>query len=165
LRDRDVSTRSRSFAMLSFLVAFSGVAFAVGVARPGETFPPRYFLFAVPAWWWAYFVFDIYGRAWRRRLALTGLLSLAVAVSVVGFRVGLEYAKNRDAQLTAFESDLRKGMPPSQLVARYYRTLLPWPEDGGAYFHDELAANFFGLSKRGIGAFKSLGPERSFDKV
>src|SRR5262249_21930169 len=47
LRERDVSTRSRGFAMLMFLLAFSGLAFAVGVARPGTKFPPRYFLFAV----------------------------------------------------------------------------------------------------------------------
>jgi hypothetical protein len=164
LRNRDVSG-SRGFGMLMFLVAFSGVAFAVGVARPGETFPPRYFLIAVPAWWWAYFVFDVYGHAWMRRLALTGLLSLAVAGSGVGFRVGLEYAKNRDAQLTVFESDLRKGMPPSQLIARHYRTLLPWPEIGGAYFHDELIANFSELRKRRIGPFKSLAPEGGFREV
>jgi hypothetical protein len=165
LRNREVPIRSQCFAMLMFLVAFSGLAFAVGVARPGGTFPPRYFLYAVPAWWWAYFVFDIYGRAWTRRLALTGLLSLAIVASGVGFRVGLEYAKDRDAQLTTFESDLRKGMPPSQLVARHQRTLLPFPEDGGAFFHDGLTASFSELRRRHIGVFKSLGPEGSFREV
>ena len=153
LRDRDVSTRSQGLAMLMFLVAFAGLAFAVGVARPGATFPPRYFLFAVPAWWWAYFVFDIYSREWTRQLALAGLLSLAVAASGFGFRVGLEYATDRDAQLTAFESDLRTGMPPSQLLARYQRTLYPFPEDGGAYLHAALTARFSQLRKRGIGAY------------
>jgi hypothetical protein len=171
LWNRDPSIKSRCIAMLMFLVAFSGLAFAVGVARPEETFPPqetfppRYFLYAVPAWWWAYFVFDIYGRAWTRRLALTGLLSLAVAASGVGFRVGMEYARDRDAQLTAFESDLRKGMPPSQLVAHHQRTLLPFPEDGGAYFHDEMTTGFSELRKRGIGAFKSLGSELRYREV
>src|SRR5262249_58808071 len=82
-----------------------------------------------------------------------------------GFRFGLYYAKDRDVQLTAFESDLRKGMPPSQLVAWHYRTLLPWPEDGGAYFHDELTTSFSELKKRGIGAFKSLWPEGRFREV
>jgi hypothetical protein len=165
LRDRDVSTRSRGLAMLTFLVAFSGLAFAVGVARPGATFPPRYFLSAVPAWWWAYFVFDIYSRAWTRRLALASLLSLAVAASGLSFRVGLEYAQDRDAQLTAFESDVRTGMPPSQLVARHQRTLYPFPADGGAYLHDRLTARFSELRKRGIGAFISLGPEGGFREV
>jgi hypothetical protein len=164
LRNRDVAIRSRGFAMLMFMVAFSGVAFAVGVARPRE-FPPRYFLQAVPAWWWAYFVFDIYGRGWTRRLALMGLLSLAVAASGVGFRVGLQYAKDRDAQLTVFESDLRKGMSASQLVARHQRTLMPFPEDGGASFHDALTYGFDVLRKRGVGAFKSLGPEGKFRQV
>jgi hypothetical protein len=88
-----------------------------------------------------------------------------VAASSVGFRVGLEDAKDRDAQLTAFESDLRKGMPTSLLVARHYRTLLPWPEDGGAYFHAELTANFSELRKRRIGSFKSLRPEGGFREV
>jgi hypothetical protein len=165
LRNRDVSIRSRGFAMLMFMVAFSGLAFAVGVARPRETFPPRYFLLAVPIWWWAYFVFDEYCRAWTRHLALTGLLSLAVAASGVGFGVGLQYAKHRDAQLTAFESDLRKGMPPSQLVARHQRTFWPFPVDGGASFHDFLTARFSELRKRGIGAFESLGPEGRFRQV
>jgi hypothetical protein len=165
LRNRDVSIRSRGFAMLMFMVAFSGLAFAVGVARPQETFPPRYFLLAVPIWWWAYFVFDEYCRAWTKHLALTGLLSLAVAASGVGFGVGLQYAKHRDAQLTAFESDLRKGMPPSQLVARHQRTFFPFPEDGGASFHDYLTARFSELRKRGIGAFKSLGPKGRFREV
>jgi hypothetical protein len=151
--------------MQLFMLAFSGLAFAVGVARPGAIFPPRYFLLAVPAWWWAYFVFDIYGRAWTRRLALTGLLSLAVAASAVGFRVGLQYAKDRDVQLKAFESDLRKGMPPSELVARHQRTVFPFPEDGGASFHDELTADFSELRRRGIGAFNSLGLEGRFHEV
>jgi len=165
LRDRDASTRSRGFAMLMFLLAFSGLAFAVGVARPGTKFPPRYFLFAVPAWWWAFFVFEIYGRGWTRRLALTGLLSLAVAASGFGFRDGLEFAKDRDAQLTAFESDLRTGMPPSQLVARHQRALLPYPEDGGASFHDALTTSFSELRKGGVGAFISLGPEGRFREI
>jgi hypothetical protein len=165
LRDRDVSTRSRGLAMLMFLVAFSGLAFAVGVARPGATFPPRYFLSAVPAWWWAYFVIDIYGRECTRRLALAGLLALAVGASGFGFYVGLEYAKDRDAQLTAFESDLRAGMPPSQLVARHQRTLYPFPEEGGAYLHDRLTARLSELRKQGIGAFISLGPEGRFREV
>jgi hypothetical protein len=165
LQNRGTSVRSRAIAMLMFAVAFSGLAFAVGVARPGAAFPPRYFLQAVPAWWWAYFVFDVYGGAWTRRLALTSLLCLAGAASVVGFGVGLGYAKDRDAQLTTFESDVRKGMPPSQLVARHYRTLLPWPEDGGAYFHDELMTDFSELKKRGIGTFKSLGFDGSFREV
>jgi hypothetical protein len=56
-------------------------------------------------------------------------------------------------------------MPPSQIVARHYRTLLPYPEDGGAYFHDELTTSFFELKKRGIGAFHSIGPEASFREV
>jgi hypothetical protein len=56
-------------------------------------------------------------------------------------------------------------MPPSRLVARHYRTLLPWPEDGGAYFHDELTASLLELKKRGIGAFTSLGPEGNFREV
>jgi hypothetical protein len=165
LQDRDVSTRSRGLAMLMFLVAFSGLAFAVGVARPGATFPPRYFLSAVPVWWWAYFVFDIYCRGWTRRMALVGLLSLAVAASGFGFRVGLEYAEDRDARLTAFESDLQTGMPPSQLVARHQRTLYPFPEDGGSYLHDVLTARLSELRKRGIGAFVALGPEGRFRDV
>lgn len=165
LQTRDISVRSRAIAMLIFAVGFSGLAFAVGVARPGETFPPRYFLQAVPAWWWAYFVFDVYGGTWTRRLALASLLCFAGAASVVGFGVGAGYAGDRDAQLTAFEFDLRNGVPPSQLVARHYRTLVPYPEDGGAYFHDQLIADFSDLKKNRIGAFKSLQPDSSFREV
>ncbi len=162
---RDVSIRERGLAMLMFLVAFSGLAFAVGVARPGETFPPRYCLEAVPIWWWAYFVIDIYSRGLTRRLALAGLLSLAVFASGFGFYVGLQYAKDRDAQFTAFESDLRAGMPPSQLFVRHQRTLLPYPDEGGAAFHDLLTDRFSVLRKRGIGAFVSLAPEGRFREV
>jgi hypothetical protein len=165
LQNRDTSVRSRAIAMLMFAAAFSGLAFAVGVARPGPPFSPRYFLQAVPAWWWAYFVLDVCGGAWTRRVALTSVLCLAVATSVVGFRIGLGYAKDRDDQLAAFETDLRKGMPPSQLIASHYRTLLPWPEDGGAYFHEELMADFAELKKQGIGAFKSLKSDGSFREV
>src|SRR5262249_5443151 len=134
-------------------------------ARPRETFPPRYWLEAVPIWLWAYFVIDIYGRGATRRLVLAGLLSLAVVASGFGFYVGLQYGENRDAQLTAFESDLRAGMPPSQLLVRHQRTLWPYPDEGGASFHDWLTDWFSALRNRGTGAFVSLADEGRFREV
>ena len=118
----------------------------------------------MPAWWWAYSCST--STAGDGRGVWLSSVSFARSRRIgVGFRAGLEDVKDRDAQLMAFESDLREGMPPSQLVARHQRTLFPFPEDGGAFFHDGLTANFSDLNKQGVGAFISLGTEVRFREV
>src|SRR5262249_43053340 len=77
--------------------------------------PPQYFLIAVPAWWWAYLCSAGDGRGvWHSRASFRSRLLHWASTSASDW--------STPRILTAFESGLRKGMPPSQLFARRYRT-------------------------------------------
>ena len=71
----------------------------------------------------------------------------------------------RDQQLTTFEADIRNGTPPSELIARHHRTIFPFPEEGGASWHDGLWFSLNVLRRERIGAFAILAQDRSFTEI
>ena len=157
--------RHYATAALLFLIGFAGLAAAVGVARPGTAFPPRYTLQAAPFLCW---IFLAGARVARPALAqsVQAALALLGAAALGGnFVVGLNYAGARDQQLTAFEADIRNGTSPSELIARHQRTIFPFPEEGGASWHDGLWFSLNVLRRKRIGAFASLAQDPSFTEV
>ena len=171
LRAADGQMRSRAWAMVLFLGAFSTLALSVGVARPvniwsgGDLFAPRYFLQAVPAWCWIYFVWDRFARGKAARPVKLGLALSALAAAGPNAKAGLDYARGRHGALLAFENDVRAGMAPSELLARHQRALMPFPEEGGRYGHDYLAGWMGKLRQSRAGIFAELGRERGFREI
>jgi hypothetical protein len=163
---QEAATRERAVALLLFLAGLASLALSVGIARPGfGTFPPRYYLQAVPAIAWLYFAWDIFGRPKIAAVLRAVLTALALAALVLNNAIGLEYARTRTAAFAAFSEDLRQGLPPSTLIARHQRTLLPFPEGGGAYWHLGLARSLNTLRRAGIGVFGDLTPEGPLREV
>lgn len=159
VRALDATTRSRTWAMLLFFGAFAALALSVGIARPGDTFAPRYFLQAVPAWCWVYFVWSRFTGSRVSRLATNSLAILAIAALGVNSKDGLDYGRARVTGMRALESDLRQGLPPSRLISRHQRAIFPYPEDGGAFHHETLASYFNVLKHHGTGIFVDLADE------
>jgi hypothetical protein len=162
---RGPGRRSHALALLFPLIAFAGIALSVGIARPGYAFPHRYYLFAVPALSWLCLATHLARHEGIARGGRVTLLALALLAVVYNTSVGLGYASARSAAMATFEADMRAGVPPSQLIARHQRALLPFPEDGGAYWHEPLEFCFDVLSRNGIGAFEALAPEPIFHEV
>jgi len=44
----------------------------------------------------------------------------------------------KDRQFSAFMADIENGSPSSHVIARHQRAIFPYPEKGGASFHDSL---------------------------
>jgi hypothetical protein len=166
LRSSDSTARSRAWALLLFLVAFGGLALSVGAGRTGSyAFPNRYCLFAVPALCWIYLTWDAFSPARLRLGGSVGLFLIVLALSGLNFERGLAYARERDDLLTAMEADIKRGRPPSQVIARHQRTVLPFPGDGSAYAHDGIGDYLADLREKGVGVFASLRPEGRFREV
>jgi hypothetical protein len=165
-RRRETASRERVLAFLFFLAGFGALALSVGVARPGlGTFPPRYFLQAAPALVWIYFAWDVSGRPRTAALVRACLVGAALVAVGPNYVAGLDYARMRADRWDAFAADVRRGLPPSALVARHQRTLLPYPEAGGAYWHAELARGLETLRRAEVGIFADLAREGPLREV
>ena len=166
MRDRDPAVRSRAWAIAFFIVAFGGLAASVAIARPGLTFPPRYFLMATPILCAIYFIWVMFPPPRLAGFAQAGLAMLAVAALGANYGEGLGYGGWRDGRTRAFVADLRQGVPPSELITRHQWAVMPHPHPAGGYYHDALAHGFRVLRERGIGVFKDLarnGPSPNSD--
>jgi hypothetical protein len=166
LRSVDSGVAGRAVALLLYLLGPIALALAVGVARTGMTrFPGRYFLLAAPALAWVYCACSVSGES-RRVSTLRAVLATAAILSLaVNYPVGLRDAQKRAGAFAAFTQDLRARAPPSLLIARHQRTLLPYPEEGGAYYHAGLGRDFETLRRNKIGVFADLAQEHFFEAV
>jgi hypothetical protein len=163
LQDPDASRRRGARALACALIAFAGLVATVA-SRPWPL-PHRYFLFAAPALCLVYVVVDLLSRPAVARAGRVVLLVVAAAAAAYNTSAGLGHARARSAALSAFAGDLRAGLPPSELLARHQRTLMPFPEDGSMYAHDALARYFETLGRSRVSVFASLAPERGFRDV
>jgi len=161
----EASRRSYALALLFVLIALAGIVVSVGVGRPTTTFPHRYFLFAVPLLCWVYLAADLARRERTARAGRAAMLALSLAATVYNTSAGLSLASARSSAMGAFEADVRAGSPPSELIAHHQRTLLPYPETGGAYWHEGLGFSFDALRRAEIGAFAALVREADFREV
>jgi hypothetical protein len=62
-------------------------------------------------------------------------------------------------------ADLKKGTPPSQLIAKHQHAIFPFPEEGGASFHDSLGYWLKIVHRARVGAFAKMGRDPSFREV
>jgi len=161
-QDKDLENRSRAWAMASFAFGFAGLCLSVGFARPGWTFPPRYFLQAVPALCWAYFSFALFGQKRSSKRVLALLTLVAISAMLFNSSIGLNYARARAKDFREMKTDLLAGMPVQELVARHQRAVWPYPESGGANWHEGLVASMKSLRRAGIGVFTHLKEEPGF---
>ena len=158
--------RERAFTLLLFLTGIVGLALSVGVARPGlVSFPPRYYVQTAPALIWIYFVWELSDRPQLGSLVRTSLVAVALAATGLNYAAGLDYARRSADRWDAFLADLKEGLPPSALVARHQRTLLPFPGESGAWGHLSLARGMNALRSTGVGIFVDLAPEGPLREV
>ncbi len=166
LRSQEGRARERAIALGLFLVGLAGLALSVGIGRPGATvFPPRYYLMAAPALAWLYFAWGAFGRGRIAPILRGSLVVLAAMAMVFNTMRGIEAGRARAGAFDAFAQDLQEGLPASRLIARHHRTLLPFPEAGGQYWHRELERSFEVLRAAGIGVFGALAPEAPLREV
>ncbi len=159
---------SRHFAIaaLLFLIGLSGLVSAVSISLLYNiTFPSRYALQAAPIFCWM-FLASVRNKEFLPAKYVQLALALLSVVVVYGNSItGLEYARLKDRQFSAFETDIEKGSPPSQVIARHQRAIFPYPERGGASFHDSLGHWLDILHKAGHVTFANLGQDPVFKEV
>ena len=159
---------SRHFAIaaLLFLIGLSGLVSAVSISLlHTTTFPSRYALQAAPIFCWMFLVSAKNKEFFPVKYVQFALALLSVVVVYGNSVTGLEYARLKDRQFSAFEADIQKGNPPSQVIARHQRAIFPYPEKGGASFHDSLGHWLDILHKAGHVTFANLGPDPVFKEV
>jgi hypothetical protein len=166
-KERDA--RHYAFAALLFLVGLAGLIGAVSMASaplaPGANFPSRYALQAAPVFCWVFLVSGRNKLPFAARSAQAALALLAIAAVGGNFVVGRHYAQKRDQQLAALTADLKKGAPPSLLIAKHQQAMFPFPEEGGASFHDSLGYWLEVIHRARLGAFAKMGRDPSFREV
>ena len=151
--------RPRAVGLLFFLAALAGLAASVGVGRPGSGFTPHYFLIAVPALGWLYFVWGACAPPAVGQVAQMALFSLMAFTLGLNSDEGRDFGRARRDRMAAFERDLRAGAPVYQLLARHAATVYPYPHGAGALFHDWLEDKMRKLHRDGVGTFRSLRPD------
>jgi hypothetical protein len=163
VRHPEPGRRSAAWAYGCAFVAFAGLAMSVGIGRAG--YVPRYFLFGVPAICWIYCLTELAAAPVLRRTGRGAILALSAAAIVFNTPAGLSYARARRNTMDAFAMDMRARMPPSRLIARHQRELIPFPGNGAAYRHEGLGARFEILRRFEIGAFRMLAPEPAHHEI
>ena len=96
--------REDAVAALLFLIGFVGLAAAVGVARPGTAFPPRYALQATPFLCWMFLAGGKVALPALARSVQAALALLAVAALANNFIAGLKYAGRQRPAADDFRS-------------------------------------------------------------
>jgi hypothetical protein len=155
--------RPRLLGLSLFVVGVAGLITATGWgrARLGEYAgsSPRYVVLAVPALFWIYFVWQIYGGGMGH--VVRGTLFLLVAVVLyANMTEGLHQAyMNRYRRLTAFERDLRDGMAWMTLAKRYSQ------DDGFRVYRETgyFARCLAMLSQASVAPFDRLRDARPFE--
>jgi hypothetical protein len=153
---RAPAERCRSLGLLALLAGTLCLALSVGLGRPGFGFTPRYAVLAFPGLCWVYFAWGTAGAPPVRQLAQLVLFTIVCFPMAANLEWGRRYGRERRERMDAFLSDLRAGEPISVLLARHARAFFPFPEDGGASYHDWLDYGLQGLHRAGIGTFRSL---------
>jgi hypothetical protein len=159
-------SRHFGIAALLFLVGLSGLVSAVSISLIYNiTFPSRYALQAAPVFSWMFLASARNKEFFPAKYVQLALALLSVVVVYSNSVTGLEYARMKDQQFSAFLADIQKGNPPSQVIARHQRAIFPYPEEGGASFHDSLGYWFGVLHHAGHEAFANLGTDPVFKEV
>jgi hypothetical protein len=135
---RALAARDEERWRLAGLVCFIGgcavLTAAMGYGRaamvPKYGIPERYALLAAPTVVAAYFVWDLYGAAWRRRAAQWALLALAIFLLPANRLHGGYFLDWYTPHMDAVLADIRAGVPRAELAHRHLFYLMRWDEQG-----------------------------------
>jgi hypothetical protein len=147
--------RGRAGGLALFVGALTSLALGLGLGRNG--FETRYVTLAIPAWCWAYLVWDLYGSPARARNA-RGLLALAALAALwPNTRFGATYAADLRATLGGFEADMMAGVPIHELARRYDRYFHP---------HQDIPLEYLPMLRAaGVGRYGALRDDPPFREV
>jgi hypothetical protein len=126
-------TRSQSrlqlVGYLSFLVACTSLALAIGCGRSGlhanVGFSPRYVTLALPLICCVYFIWGTCSRAPLNHSLQSCLLVLACVLILPNIEDGIASARVQRERIKPFERDVKAGMPTGFLADRYQRVIFP----------------------------------------
>jgi hypothetical protein len=148
LRDRKEFVRRSGMAML--IAGSLAIAAVIGWSRR-DGYWARYAILSVPGLL-AVYISTLLEPASRLGQLLRGVLLICVLVTArPSFIAGLQGAQKRHDMLTAFERDLRAGVPPMVLADRYTRPPIKLHR---REFESELAENIRMLKSAGVGEFR-----------
>ncbi len=133
----------RGAGLLCYLFAFLGLALAIGWGRAGAggvtaDYGTRFVTLAVPLLCWCYFAALLAPNPrGPLRLLPAALCALMLALLPWNVREGLTHGRGNAALLSAVEADVRAGVPPHELAARWSEAIYP---TGGRteYLRDRL---------------------------
>ena len=152
---KEPDQRPRVAGLLLFLTAMACLAFGLGMGRDG--FETRYITLSVPAVCAAYISWSLFGPVWLQKVMRRALFATALAALAANTSWGWEYARGLKSHLSAFEADLRAGVPPYLLVQRHGYYLHP---------HQEMVTDYMPLLRdAGVGAFHYLRSDPPFREV
>ena len=161
LRLREAARR-RAMGLLLFCGGLAILALAVGWGRAGLVstvgLPDRYTLLAVPAFCAAYFIWVLYGPRVSRRFVLTGLLVGMSLLAWPNTQAGFAWRDWYVRGMSAFEQDLRAGVPRSVLAERHHTFLLHWDQT-------KLESGLHMLKRAGIGPFQYMREQAGTTRV
>jgi hypothetical protein len=153
--------RSRVFGLAAFLAALlamaAGVGWGRGWAGPLAGFQDRYVSMAAPLWCWLAIVFRLYATPALDLLAGHTLLVVACVLLWPNAEAGFANGRGVSATAFALARDVKAGLTPSQLVARYTPSLYP--------SQDELSRFIPILRRRRVGPFGGVRDEPPHHEV
>lgn len=130
-----------------FMIA-AGVGWGRGWAGPLAGFQDRYVTMAAPLWCWLAVVIRLYSPTALGSLAGNALFAVACVLIWPNAEAGIANGRGSSATARALARDVKAGLPPYQLVARYTPSLHP--------SQDELI-RFIPLLRRGhVGPFGAV---------
>jgi hypothetical protein len=154
--------RSRALGLLCFLGASVMLALGIGWGRGGfgvDNIFLWYQLLAVPILHCLYFVWVLRGPGRGGTVGQACMFTCLVLATCVNIPAGFETGQQRHLMTEAFERDVRDGVPPYMLVARYADDLYQLTRD------DQLASWMDMLRQAGIGSFRYLKNDPAFAEV
>ena len=161
----------RALGLLLFLggVASLAIGFGTGRAYRGNILEPHwvlhYWVFAVPAFYFLYFTWVVYGPSLLRRLVTGALFTFQLLIFPYTAYEGMAYAREMRRDMAAFEHDLVRGDPVFVLTSRYANTLCPTQTQYTRQIQPDLGRRLRELRQAGIGLFKYLRDDPPFGAV
>jgi len=150
--------RCRVFGLLAFLAALltmaAGLGWGRGWAGPLAGFQDRYVTMAAPLWCWLVIVFRLYAPPALGGLVANTLFAAACVLFWPNTEAGLKRGREGAETARALARDIRSGVPPYRIVARYTPFLHP--------SQDEIARLLPMLRRTKVGPFRFLRNDPPF---
>ncbi len=153
--------RCRAVGLLAFLSALFTVAAGVGWGRgwagPLAGFQDRYVTMAAPLWCWLVIVLRLYAPPALGGLVANTLFVAACVLLWPNTEAGLKRGREVAETASALARDVRSGVPPYRIVARYTPFLHP--------SQDEISKLLPMLRRSKVGPFRFLRDDPPFVEI